>query len=508
VAARPQGSRLDKDGRLATLPETLSSHHEYKSQTEDVTGPGNCMQFQRNLSSNSRGSRVASFRHTNHQSNFSGNGSVDSSPLSASFREPQWLSSPLLPDHDGNSVNTPSDSVLSPYITEASSKEEYPSAVPYFNPKTPESFTPSLNTEDCFQREYKSQPDLPQCSKSQLASSRRPSIRSRSFFSRRLHHTSNKHLTRQISDSRIHALNSLNSSSISALDGRHSFKLAGSNGDSTVGSHGGVPDWWSMQTFSDLVASSRRERFRWSDATSPSDFGWIPGRESMDGASLAMERIRAKNAHAASTSSQVEVQTCGICSKLLSQEYHLSVVAVLACGHVYHPECLEKTTSEANQQDPSCPLCIASEEMLSKRLPSPVERIIRSKGGGLRAYRSQSQSSTRNKMSRIGVANDDIVDPQFFSGEILLSCKDRLSIDNVVKLSSSKIEKDSFNKSLFRRHFSLRGKSKEEHTTVEAGCKLSGTSRHSGESSTGNDFSLQHAKHSGSFRYFRKWVHE
>jgi hypothetical protein len=228
----------------------------------------------------------------------------------------------------------------------------------------------------------------------------------------------------------------------------------------------------------------------------------------MDGFCLAMERIRAKNAHASSVSSQVEVQTSGICSKLLSQEYHLSVVAVLACGHVYHPECLEKTTSEANQQDPSCPLCIASEEMLSKRLPSPVERIIRSKGGGLRAYRSQSQSSTRNKMSRIGVANDDIVDPQFFSGEILLSCKDRLSIDNVVKLSSSKIEKDSFNKSLFRRHFSLRGKSKEEHTTVEAGCKLSGTSRHSGESSTGNDFSLQHAKHSGSFRYFRKWVHE
>lgn len=508
MAARPQVSRLDKDGRPAILPEPLSSRHEYKSQTEDVTGPENCMQFQRTLSSNSRGSRVASFRHTNHQSNFSGNGSVDSSPSSASFREQQWLSSPLLPDHDGNSVNTPSDSVLSPYITEASSKEEYPSAGPYFNPNTPESFTPSLSTEDCFQRQYKSRPDLPQCSKSQLASSRRPSIRSRSFFSRRSNHTSNKHLTRQISDSRIHALNSLNNGSISALDRRHSFKLAGSNGDSTVGSHGGVPDWWSMQTFSDLVASSRRERFRWSDATSPSDFGWIPGRESMDGASLAVERIRAKNSHAASMSSQVEVQTCSICLKPLSQEYHLSVVAVLACGHVYHPECLEKMTSEANQQDPLCPLCIANEEMLSKRLPSPVERIIRSKGGGLRAYRSQSQSSMRNKMSRIGVSNDDIVDPQFFSGEILLSCKDRLSIDNVVKLSSSKIEKDSFNKSLFRRHFSLRGKSKEEHTPTEAGYKLPGTSRHSGESSTGNDFSLRHAKHSGSFRYFRKWVHE
>ncbi|KAG0486074.1 hypothetical protein HPP92_008169 [Vanilla planifolia] len=65
-------------------------------------------------------------------------------------------------------------------------------------------------------------------------------------------------LCRQISDSRIPSLKSLNESSSPEV-GRHSFVM--SNDLSAGGSHGGSSDGWSMRTFSELVASSQRERW-------------------------------------------------------------------------------------------------------------------------------------------------------------------------------------------------------------------------------------------------------
>eukprot|EP01018_Ginkgo_biloba_P006749 Gb_05774 [translate_table: standard] len=319
------------------------------------------------------------------------------------------------------------NSILSPYRASSYAKEGCLCVGPSTVSNMLQSFPSSSNTSDC----------PPRWSKRQPSSSRRHSIRNHSFFSRRSRHNSSHHLARQISDSRIHSLNAQNGSPIQVFDGRHSFKWSTSTGDSAVGSHGGASDWWSMQTFSDLVASSRRERLRWIDATSPSDFGWVLGRESMDRVSLAEERIRDINCQAPSMSSHVDVQTCGICSKLLSQRSpsssetmmaanDLSVVAVLVCGHVYHAECLEQITSEASRQDPACPICVAREKMPSKRLTSPVEQLNKTKGGSLMAYRSQSQSSTRNKMSRIGVASDDLGGPEFFSGGISIPSRDQI----------------------------------------------------------------------------------
>eukprot|EP00252_Welwitschia_mirabilis_P023145 TRINITY_DN6475_c0_g1_i1.p1 TRINITY_DN6475_c0_g1~~TRINITY_DN6475_c0_g1_i1.p1 ORF type:complete len:315 (-),score=63.44 TRINITY_DN6475_c0_g1_i1:461-1405(-) len=310
-------------------------------------------------------------------------------------------------------------------------------------------------------------------------------MRTRSFFFRRSHHASSSHLSRQISDSRIHALNSLNSSSAGATDQRSSFKLSAGGTNTAVTS--GASDWWSMQTFSDLVASSRREHFPGVNATSP-DFGWTSARESMERGPLVTERIRANSIHATPMSPDTEPHTCGICSKLLS--YHLCVVAVLVCGHVYHAECLEQTTSDANRHDPLCPMCNTREEKHSKQMPSPLEHFIKWKGAGFRAFRSQSQSSVRNKGSRFGIVTDEFIDPQFYSGEIHLSRNERPLAMN------GRIEKDTPNKSIFRRHFSFRGKSKEEGTTAEKGSTMPKRFQQIAESSTENDVSL-HARKGG-----------
>lgn len=44
----------------------------------------------------------------------------------------------------------------------------------------------------------------------------------------------------------------------------------------------------------------------------------------------------------------------------------LSVSAILACGHVYHGECLEQMTPEIDKFDPSCPICTLGEKKTAK----------------------------------------------------------------------------------------------------------------------------------------------
>ncbi|CAH8313420.1 unnamed protein product [Eruca vesicaria subsp. sativa] len=68
----------------------------------------------------------------------------------------------------------------------------------------------------------------------------------------------------------------------------------------------------------------------------------------------------------------VDQQTCGVCSKLLTERssfvatFELSIAAFLACGHVYHAECLETMTTEIDKYDPTCPICTIGEKRVAK----------------------------------------------------------------------------------------------------------------------------------------------
>lgn len=117
--------------------------------------------------------------------------------------------------------------------------------------------------------------------------------------------------------------------------------LPGWSNDSTRGSHGGSSDGWSVPAFGDL-ANPRRDRW------------------SFDTESFGFHRERATSQ--SSGSSSFDLQTCGICAKLLNE----LAVAVLVCGHVFHAECLENMTPEINRYDPACPVCTFGEKQALK----------------------------------------------------------------------------------------------------------------------------------------------
>ncbi|KAG5250413.1 Zinc finger, RING-type [Salix suchowensis] len=163
--------------------------------------------------------------------------------------------------------------------------------------------------------------------------------------SRRARRSPGHRLLRQISDSRILGLKSPNNYSLHDL---------------TMGSHGGSSDGWSMRTFSELVATSQRGRWSFDSEHFGSGFGKISGCSSRF-----------------SCSPSLDLQTCGACSKFLTEKSvwssqriistnDLPVVAVLACGHAYHAECLEATTLEVDKYDPACPTCEGGEKQILK----------------------------------------------------------------------------------------------------------------------------------------------
>ncbi|PWA84727.1 Zinc finger, RING/FYVE/PHD-type [Artemisia annua] len=165
------------------------------------------------------------------------------------------------------------------------------------------------------------------------------------------------HLLRQVSDSRIRGIMSPN---FSISEEGSPFMHPGWSNKSNRGSHGGSSDSWSIPAFSELVATSNRDRW------------------SFDSGSLSFSRDRiSRSSGRVSSSPSIDMQTCGFCSRLLTERSSFSsqkivatnglpVVSVLTCGHIYHAECLENMTPEVNKYDPACPICTLGEKKVLK----------------------------------------------------------------------------------------------------------------------------------------------
>ncbi|KAF7810857.1 43kDa postsynaptic protein [Senna tora] len=168
-------------------------------------------------------------------------------------------------------------------------------------------------------------------------------------------HSPGNQLLQQVSPGRIPGLKS--PSSLSASEERSVLPSWGN--ESGRFSRAGSSDGWSIPGFSELMGTS---------------YG---GRWSFDSESFCFDDEKLPTSSSQISNSPVDLHTCGVCSKLLTERSswstqkiiasnELSVVAVLICGHVYHAECLESLTPEINKYDPTCPVCTFGEKQTLK----------------------------------------------------------------------------------------------------------------------------------------------
>ncbi|KAL7175316.1 hypothetical protein ACSBR2_029008 [Camellia fascicularis] len=347
-----------------------------------------------------------------------GNLSGRGSPL-GNFGTPTSQKSPV---HEGLGATTITSSEISLAgndNTKVQSSTESPEIIDSSAPK----ISLSVPSSSCFST-----------SAANHLSSQARSLPSNSTQSRRAHQSPGHQLLRQVSDSRIVGLKSPNSNLVS--EGGPSFVPSNCSNDLMLGSQGASSDGWSMRTFSELVASSQRERW------------------SFDSEFLGSGRGKlSESSGALSYSPSIDLQTCGVCSKLLTERSswssqkiiatnELSVVAVLVCGHAYHAECLEAMTQEADRYDPSCPFCMVGEKKLSKmaRKVMRAEAELKSRSG---------------KISRNRVLDNYHDDAEF---DVLDRRKTSEGDENFHKMEPSSSARRSFAKPFLRRHFSLGSK--------------------------------------------------
>jgi hypothetical protein len=335
--------------------------------------------------------------------------SEEGSPMD-SFRTHRWHKSPISEADTAISRPPPSDASIPRISTEVKELPESPA----ISHPSPAKTSPSLHS-------------VSSLSTSPLSSQYHfhPPSSTPSRWPRR---SPGHQLLRQISDSRIPAMKSSPSFSMSE-----------------EWSNGGGSDTWSNLPF-DLTTTPRRER-------------WSFDSESL--MSFTRDKIVSRsNGRISSYQSSDNIQTCGVCLKLLTEKSswgsqkiigtnELAVVAILICGHAYHAECLENMTPEISKYDPGCPVCTFGEKQTVKMSE--------------KALRAEMEAKARNKRSKKRVVDGDV---SSHGGDSVVFDRQKSSggFEGKLKLSSSL--KSSLGKPFLKRHFSF-GSSKGSRSTSE-----------------------------------------
>ncbi|XP_019449398.1 PREDICTED: uncharacterized protein LOC109352057 [Lupinus angustifolius] len=259
--------------------------------------------------------------------------------------------------------------------------------------------------------------------------------------SRWSYHSPGDQLLRQVSDSRV------KSPKCFYVAAERPVLPSWSN-ESDMRSCGGSSDGWSVPGLSELMGTSHKERW------------------SFDSESFGFNRERLLRSSSRFSTSPVDLQTCGVCSKLLTEKpswssqkiivssNDLAVVSVLICGHVYHAECLESMTPEIDKYDPACPVCTFGEKQTLKLFQ--------------KALKAEMELKARNKKSKNQIVDSEIGDDFVFD-----HFKDGRYQGKGPRMGSSSSGRSSFGKPFLRRHFSFGSKSSksmlDSHPTKKKG---------------------------------------
>ncbi|CAH8369373.1 unnamed protein product [Eruca vesicaria subsp. sativa] len=359
-----------------------------------------------------------------------------------------WLS-----DHDGISRNDVSDIKSDFLSSQGSPLDSFRTHTLQKSPASDVSFPISSFIDTVFEQKehdstkfaapsYPSPPQLSQSLASQPSSFPASPLPSQIYLhpasSSTLNPTQRPRLSKQVSDGQISGMNSLSGSSITEEE-RQGTPLRYDSSQS------GPSEGWSLQAFSEMMSSSR--------STEPLSYD--------NNDCFGLERDKT-GPHGNRMSSHQQ-KTCGACSRPLSEKSlwssqnifmtnELSVSAILACGHVYHGECLEQMTLEIDKFDPSCPICTLGEKKTAKL----SEKALRVEMD----LKARHNKRLRNRVLDSGFDCDDIV---MFDESHMAAAAERSP-----KLVSSSSVKSYSAKPFLARHFSFgSSKSSKENLPVK-----------------------------------------
>ncbi|KAL3621269.1 hypothetical protein CASFOL_036181 [Castilleja foliolosa] len=337
--------------------------------------------------------------------------SDEGSPIDSS-RSLAWNKSPLSEGNSGALRDQSSDQAISQSTVEVKESSDSP---PVSYP-SPVKLSPSV-------------PSVSSTAASPPLSSQSHPFPPNSTPSRWHHLSPANHPLHHVSDSRMPKSPSFSISEEPSL-----FIAPSWGNDSTRGSNGGSSDSWSIPALSDL-GTNRRER--WSFDSEASGF--------------SRDKITRCSGHS-SGSPSVDLQTCGICTKLLTDRTslglsshkimyanELAVVSVLTCGHVYHSECLEYMTSEISKYDPACPVCTFGDKLAVKM----TEKVTRAE------VESKARKRSRNRVVDSNPSSELMFNRQKSGG--------RVDEKGGLKLSSSSM-RSLARKPFLKRHLSFGSK--------------------------------------------------
>ncbi|XP_022636794.1 uncharacterized protein LOC106761962 isoform X2 [Vigna radiata var. radiata] len=202
-------------------------------------------------------------------------------------------------------------------------------------------------------------------------------------------HSPGYQLSQQASDSRIPAVKS--SSSFSLSEERPVFP----SWNNDVGMRGGSSDGWSIPGFSELMGTPHKERW------------------SFDSESFGFNRERLVRSSSWFSASSVDLQSCGICSKLLAEKSSWSTQKIIA----------------------TCPVCTFGEKQTMKL--------------SAKALKAEMDLKARNNKSKNRNVDSDIDDDSVVFDGFKGKCP---------RNDSSSSRRSSFGKPFLRRHFSFGSK--------------------------------------------------
>lgn len=457
MAARPHGSTRNSDGWSVGPNEPLwringgfsppvSSRWEHKYG--ELSSSSRRSQLHRTSFSSSRSaSRVGSGRFNHYQRDASDGLVSNLNSPSESFRAPQWT--PLAQGVNVGEFAASASESLPRTSTLTPSNEAHGQT----------GFSTVLDTSDSSSCRF-SMDIGPMTVNSHGASLKRNLSGSYSSLSK----LAPRYLfRRQNSDSRTCLKNAIGGSQRALLDG-------GQCSQGAAGQPAGGPDLC-MQSFSQLMASSRREGFRWSDASCLPEVNWNINEIFLDQElPLHMDTIKKAPcediaSHLSSANCEGDMQKCGLCSRWLMHRSPWSshrmlgnndypVVGVLVCGHVYHAECLEKAVPDSLKHDPPCPQCEKIEITNSK---APIQDGLDGVKGTSEAFKSKLSRFTSQFQRNV-------------KSSPLVEADGRKGAGGPPVPTG---EKRIFPRSLSKRQFSFRGKSSKDSSAQSSGSKKS-----------------------------------